>query len=297
MSPSSKLKLNLVIASLLAIFWYLDRPTPEPTAIYDNVKLSQEQTSSAQFSLPLPAGENPKTWSLPAFIKEQTAAHPQLTGAYILENGIEALLARAWLADHATASIEVQYFIWSNDNIGILASEALIRAANRGVRVRVIVDDLLIDAADKTLLALAKHENVEIRIYNPKHRVGTNLGQRLWNIVADFKSANQRMHDKVFVVDGVVAITGGRNMASEYFNFHHESNFRDRDALILGDAVTQVKSNFENFWKHELSVPVERIFATHRFMQNKVDVSDQELQTIYQQLHVYANQEIGRAHV
>jgi putative cardiolipin synthase len=291
MSPSSKLKLNLVIASLLAFFWYLDRPTPEPTAIYDNVKLSQEQTSSAQFSLPLPAGENPKTWSLPAFIKEQTAAHPQMTGAYILENGIEALLARAWLADHATVSIEVQYFIWSNDNIGILASEALIRAANRGVKVRVIVDDLLIDAADKTLLALAKHENVEIRIYNPKHRVGTNLGQRLWNIVADFKSANQRMHDKVFVVDGVVAITGGRNMASEYFNFHHESNFRDRDALILGDAVTQVKSNFENFWKHELSVPVERIFATHRFMQNKVDVSDQEVQTIYQQLHVYANQD------
>jgi putative cardiolipin synthase len=291
MTPTNKLKLNLVIFSLLGLFWYLDRPTPEAKAIYESVKLLNAPGASAEFNLPVTSGENSKSWSLPVYLHDITAPHPEKTGACILENGIEALLARAWLADHATASIEVQYFIWSTDNIGTLASEALIRAANRGVKVRVIVDDLLIDAADKTLLALAKHPNVEIRIYNPKHRVGSHIGQRIWNIISDFKSANQRMHDKVFVVDGVVAITGGRNMASEYFNFHHESNFRDRDALILGTAVTEVRNNFENFWKHDLSVPVETIFANHRFMQSTVDISDQEVQTIYQQLHVYANQD------
>jgi putative cardiolipin synthase len=291
MTPANKLKLNLVVFGLLGLFWYLDRPTPEAKAIYESVKLVHAPVASAEFNLPLPAGENAKNWSLPDYLGSITASHPQETGAYILENGIEALLARAWLADHATTSIEVQYFIWSTDNIGTLASEALIRAANRGVKVRVIVDDLLIDAADKTLLALAKHPKVEIRIYNPKHRVGSHIGQRIWNIITDFKSANQRMHDKVFVVDGAVAITGGRNMASEYFNFHHESNFRDRDALILGAAVKVVSSNFENFWKHDLSVPVETIFAHHRFMKSAVDISDKEVQTIYQQLHIYANQD------
>ena len=86
------------------------------------------------------------------------------------------------------------------------------------------------------------------------------------------------MHDKTFVVDGVVAITGGRNMASEYFNFHHEANFRDRDALILGKAVSEIGKNFNNFWQHPLSVPVEKIFAEHRFFQGETNLSDQEVE-------------------
>src|SRR5262245_13054544 len=88
-------------------------------------------------------------------VDEAIRAHAGLTGSLVLERGDEALLARAWLVDHARSGIEVQYFIWSTDNIGILASEALLRAAERGVAVRVIVDDLFIDASDATLLALA----------------------------------------------------------------------------------------------------------------------------------------------
>ncbi len=116
------------------------------------------------------------------FIDAQIAAHPHTSGVYVLDTGEDALVARAWLADHAQTSIEVQYFIWSADNIGILASEALLRAADRGVKVRVIVDDLLIDAPDKSLLALAKHPNVEIRIYNSQHSVGTPFHKRLLNL-------------------------------------------------------------------------------------------------------------------
>lgn len=290
MTPLNKLKLNSVIFSLLVLFWFLDRPFPKNLAIYESVSLpiSANTDLENQFRLDNKTDSTSALWSLPNYIASVTSKHPEQTGAYILENGFEALLARAWLADHATKSIEVQYFIWSNDNIGTLASEALIRAANRGVKVRVIVDDLLIEAEDQTLIALAKHPNVDIRIYNPKHRVGTNAGQRLWNIVNEFKSVNQRMHDKTFVVDGVVAITGGRNMASEYFNFHHEANFRDRDALILGKAVTEVGKNFNNFWQHPLSVPVEKIFADHRFFQGETNLSDQEVIRIYQQLHAYA---------
>ena len=130
------------------------------------------------------------------FIDTQIASHPDKTGVFVLDKGEDALVARAWLADYAKQTIEVQYFIWSDDNIGTLASEALLRAADRGVMVRVIVDDLLINAPDQTLLALALHPNINIKIYNPQHSVGVPFHKRLINIITDFRGVNQRMHDK-----------------------------------------------------------------------------------------------------
>lgn len=223
-----------------------------------------------------------------AFIDGQIAAHPQQSGVYVLDKGEEALLARAWLADHAKKTIEVQYFIWSTDNIGILASETLLRAADRGVKVRVIVDDLLIDAPDKSLLALAKHPNIDIRIYNPQHSVGTPFHKRLLNIGLNFRGVNQRMHDKTFIVDGKLGITGGRNMAAEYFDFNHEYNFRDRDALLLGDVAKAMQTSFDKFWASPLSAPVEDLYDGLGLMQKNVSVKDEEIQKIYADLHSYA---------
>ena len=183
------------------------------------------------------------------------------TGAYILEKGEESLIGRAWLSQHATKSIDVQYFIWSTDNIGILAAQALLNAAERGVRVRVLVDDFLIDAEDRTLLLLSAHPNAEIRIYNPNITVGMSLWEKVKNVFTDFRAINQRMHDKTAIFDGVAGITGGRNMADEYFDFNHEYNFRDRDILLIGVAVEQMSENFEEFWKSEYAVPVEQVLA------------------------------------
>ena len=179
------------------------------------------------------------------------------TGAYILEKGEEALLGRAWLTQNAVRTIDVQYFIWSSDNIGTLAAEQLLSAAERGVRVRVLVDDTLIDAQDRTLLLLSAHPNSHIRIYNPNLRVGVNFWQRMGNAFTKFRSVNQRMHDKTAIFDGVAGITGGRNMADEYFDFDHDYNFRDRDVLLLGPAVTEMSENFEEFWNSEFAQPVE----------------------------------------
>lgn len=223
-----------------------------------------------------------------SLIDTHIAAHPNQSGVYVLDKGEEALLARAWLADHAQKSIEVQYFIWSTDNIGILASESLLRAADRGVKVRVIVDDLLINAPDKSLLALAKHPNIDIRIYNPQHSVGTPFHKRLLNIAVNFRGVNQRMHDKTFIVDGKIAITGGRNMAAEYFDYNHEYNFRDRDALLLGNVVKTMETSFNKFWNHALSAPVEELYDGLGLMQKNVNVNDSEVQEIYADLHSYA---------
>ncbi len=224
-----------------------------------------------------------------AVVDAEIAAHPGQTGAYILDTGESALRARAWLADHARHSIEVQYFIWSADNVGILATEALLRAAGRGVKVRVLVDDLLIDAPDKTLLALAKHPNVDIRVYNPKHQVGTPLHKRVLNVVTDFRGVNQRMHDKTFIVDGRVGITGGRNMADEYFDYDRDYTFRDRDVLLLGAAVTTMLANFDTFWASELAAPVEARFDGIGLMKKNVKVKDAEVQQVYRELHAYAS--------
>ncbi|WP_305045060.1 phospholipase D-like domain-containing protein [Geoalkalibacter sp.] len=215
------------------------------------------------------------------------AAHPGKTGAYVLDKGEESLLARAWLADQAERSIEVQYFIWSSDNIGTLATESLLRAAERGVRVRVLVDDLLIDAPDEFLLALAAHPHIDIRIYNPLHQVGTSKKQRLWNVFSNFRGVNQRMHDKTFIVDGLVAITGGRNMADEYYDYDQQYNFRDRDLLLLGPAAAEMLGSFEQFWDSELAKPVQTLLADSR---RRPDGT--RIQAIYRDLHQYAaNQE------
>jgi putative cardiolipin synthase len=224
-----------------------------------------------------------------AYIDAQLQAHPGLTGSYVLDRGEQALLARAWLVDHARTSIEVQYFIWSTDNIGILASEALLRAANRGVKVRVIVDDLMIDAPDKSLLALAHHPNIDIRIYNPVHSVGVPWYRRLLHLVTNFRGANQRMHDKTLIVDGELAITGGRNMADEYFDYDHAYNFRDRDALVIGAVVPQIRASFERFWGSNLSLPVEKLYSETSLMRKHVTVQDAEVQQIYADLGAYAS--------
>jgi putative cardiolipin synthase len=229
------------------------------------------------------AGQSLRDW-VDANCEHCAPLMAEQTGVFILEKGEVALMTRAWLAAHAQQSIEVQYFIWSTDNIGILAAEMLLKAADRGVTVRVLVDDFLIDAEGNTLALLAAHPNVEIRIYNPNFSVGTSLFRRLVNAVLDFRGLNQRMHDKTAIFDGVAGITGGRNMADEYFDFDVDYNFRDREVLLLGAAVGDMRDNFEEFWAHPLAVAVEDLL---------VDPDDpinaEEAQQHFDELHAYAN--------
>lgn len=230
--------------------------------------------------------------SLDDWVADNCADCPGLmadrTGVHILEKGEEALMGRAWLTQHAQQSIDIQYFIWSTDNIGILAAQMLLEAANRGVVVRVLVDDFLIDAKDETLLLLAAHENVHIRIYNPKYSVGTSLLGMLSNAIMDFRGTNQRMHDKTAIFDNVAGITGGRNMADEYFDFDPAYNFRDRDILLLGPAVGDMTENFDEFWESPLAVPVEDLLDD-----SGPSITAQGVQEKYDALYAYANDPVN----
>lgn len=202
------------------------------------------------------------------------------TGVVALEEGDGSMVARAWLTESAETSIDIQYFIFSADNIGLIAVDYLLRAADRGVKVRILVDDIMVEADADDLVALDKHPNMEIKIYNPTANIGKNLPVKLYKLTTDFREFNQRMHNKTFIVDGKVAITGGRNMADEYFDYDHEYNFRDRDVLLIGQVIHVMQNSFEQFWSSPLSVSVSEL----------VEVSDAELnlEAKYEYLRQYA---------
>lgn len=178
------------------------------------------------------------------------------TGVFVLEDGGGAMISRAWLTEYAEQTIDIQYFIFSIDNVGLIACDYLVRAADRGVKVRLLVDDIMVDADLQDILTLDSHENISIKVYNPGINLGKNIFNKLGKLATDFRSANQRMHNKTFIVDGKVVITGGRNIADEYFDYDHEYNFRDRDVLLLGKEVQDVNASFLKFWNSDLSVEV-----------------------------------------
>jgi phosphatidylserine/phosphatidylglycerophosphate/cardiolipin synthase-like enzyme len=202
------------------------------------------------------------------------------TGVYVLEDGAGSMVARAWLTEYAEKTIDIQYFIFCTDNIGLIAIDYLVRAADRGIKIRILVDDIMVDAELSDILMVDHHENIEIRIYNPGVNLGKSIFGKLKTLTTDFRGFNQRMHNKTFIVDGHIVITGGRNIADEYFDFDHEYNFRDRDVLLMGRDTDQVNTSFEEFWNSSLSIPVLQL------------VNDEEFETpdsvLYETLHQYA---------
>jgi len=202
------------------------------------------------------------------------------SGVYVLEDGGGSLVARAWLCEYAEKTIDIQYFIFSTDNVGLIACDYLVRAAERGVKVRILVDDIMVEARVDDLLTLESHENISIKIYNPGVNLGKNLYSKLKKFSTDFRSANQRMHNKTLTVDGKVVITGGRNIADEYFDYDHEYNFRDRDVLLLGTVTEVVQQSFNQFWDNELSVSVTDVVT-------ETDTTN-AVATTFDKLHAYA---------
>lgn len=187
------------------------------------------------------------------------------TGVYVLEDGDGSMVARAWLSEYAEHSIDIQYFIFTADNVGLIAADYLVRAADRGVKVRILVDDIMVEADEQKLLTLDSHENISIKIYNPGTNVGKKISDKIIHLSTNFRNANQRMHNKTFTVDGKVVITGGRNIADEYFDYDHEYNFRDRDVLLIGGVTKQIQESFDVFWNSNLVYEVKSLIDTTQY--------------------------------
>ncbi|PSV49943.1 phospholipase D family protein [Photobacterium indicum] len=180
----------------------------------------------------------------------------QETSAVLLQDtGWDALAQRLALIETAEHSIDIQYYIWNSDASGHYLANRLIAAADRGVKVRVMLDDINLNEREDLLVTLDSHPQIEIRIFNP---IPTRRGVTKWlNFLGDFSRLNRRMHNKSFTVDGAFSIVGGRNIGDEYFDLSDEINFRDRDVLVMGSVVTDIQVSFGEYWDSRWSYPVD----------------------------------------
>jgi cardiolipin synthase C len=182
-------------------------------------------------------------------------AHPGLCGVYALAEPREAFAARMLLAQTAHRSLDLQYYIWRQDMSGTLLLDALLCAANRGVRVRLLLDDINTGGLDNTLSALDSHPNVQVRLFNPF----AMRDHRWLGYLTDFSRLNRRMHNKSFTADNQVTIVGGRNVGDEYFDATNAVAFVDLDVMAIGPVVRDVSSNFDRYWASESSFPLDRL--------------------------------------
>jgi len=171
---------------------------------------------------------------------------------YPIADGIDALAARLLLAARAERSIDVQYYLIKDDLVGKVFIDALLQAADRGVRVRLLLDDIFTRGYDSGMAALDAHPNFEIRIFNPFGR----SGGRAVNSVMSFKRINRRMHNKSFTIDNQITLIGGRNIADEYFGARKDAKFGDLDVVGIGPVVQDVSNMFDTYWNHEAALPV-----------------------------------------
>ncbi len=183
--------------------------------------------------------------------------HPGQAGVVALADGREAFAARMLLTEAATRSLDIQTYIWRGDSTGTLMFEQIRRAAERGVRVRLLIDDNGTSGLDPLLAMLDTHPNIEIRLFNPfKHRNSRWLGY-----LFAFNRLNRRMHNKSFTADGQSTIVGGRNIGDEYFSAGQDTSFADLDVLAVGSVVHEVSASFDRFWNSESAVGVSTVLA------------------------------------
>ncbi|UOO80910.1 phospholipase D family protein [Uruburuella testudinis] len=200
------------------------------------------------------------------------------SGIYLLGDAHDAFVARATLIESADHTLDLQYYIWHNDVSGKLLFNMLYRAADRGVRVRLLLDDNNTNGLDNVLAALDSHANIEIRLFNP-------FITRKWRALGyltDFPRLNRRMHNKSLTADNKATIIGGRNIGDEYFNVSQDTAFADLDILATGSVVSQVSQDFDRYWASQSAYPLARIIT-------KVDI-----QTGFNQL---AGNDSSKAHI
>jgi len=188
-------------------------------------------------------------------VAADVAAHPGKAGIHAMPVATDAFAARALLAATAEKSLDVQYYIWHGDQTGYLLYEAMWRAAERGVRVRILLDDANTKGLDETLATLDAHPNIEVRLYNPLMQ----RDARLMNFVTDFERVNRRMHNKSFTADNQATIVGGRNVGNEYFGAGEEAEFSDLDVIAIGPVVREVSTEFDLYWNSASAYPADRI--------------------------------------
>ncbi|KXU84238.1 phospholipase [Paraburkholderia monticola] len=201
--------------------------------------------------------QNTESTRLGTLFAPEERSHPGDGAFHLLADPTDAIVARIVLTETAERSLDLQYYIWHSDLTGRELGAAVLKAADRGVRVRVLIDDLGTNADDQVLLTLSSHPNVKIRLFNPvANRHFKSLGAAL-----EFSRVDRRMHNKAIIADNQAAILGGRNIGDEYFGASKVVTFGDLDVLVHGPVVRKVSAAFDEFWNSESSYSIEQLMG------------------------------------
>ncbi len=213
--------------------------------------LPKQQTQPVEYAFNTPTDDT----SLAKIVLPLREQNPNLTGYHVLYDPLEALAARIELINKAEKSLDLQYYIWDNDKIGALALHAMIKAADRGVKIRLLVDDNNAKKMEGIYMALDQHANIDVKLYNPyrfRHF-------RPVDMVLDLKRINRRMHNKSFIADNQIALIGGRNMSNQYYNVSDNYQFSDVDVMLVGAASDEIIHSFDEYWNDDYAFPVRRL--------------------------------------
>ncbi len=222
------------------------------------------------------AYKNHKSTKIGRLFEKEAAKHPGKSGFHLIPHGQEAFTSRIAMTEIAEKSLDLQYYLWHSDSTGVLLAHHVLKAADRGVKVRILIDDIGLAGDDSVIASMDAHPNIQIRIFNPfAHRSLRGL-----NFLRDFNRLNHRMHNKTFVVDNTVAIIGGRNIGDQYFAVSEESNFRDLDIAAAGPVVQQISNVYDYFWNGNWSVPIAALAGRTYTQEDLVKVK----QTIRQKI-------------
>ncbi|SFZ98308.1 Cardiolipin synthetase [hydrothermal vent metagenome] len=196
-----------------------------------------------------------KSTNIGKVLEKEVALHNGKSGFDVIRYGREAFTARIAMTDLTEKTLDLQYYIWDSDETGRLLALHTLQVADRGVKVRVLLDDIGLESHDKMIAALDAHPNIDIRIFNPF----SNRNWHIFDMLSDTERVNHRMHNKTVIMDNAFAIVGGRNIGNHYFGVSDESNFRDMDIAAVGPIVRDVSKMYDYFWNGKWSVPISVI--------------------------------------
>jgi putative cardiolipin synthase len=238
--PKRRRRLAVAGLLLVAVLVILDRCNRLPSIGHRTSSTAMTDTGSTRLGVA---------------VAPLVGAHPHLSGIHVLRNARDAFAARHLLASAAQRTLDVQYYIWRNDQSGTLLMQALVDAADRGVRVRLLLDDMNTSDLDAPLAAIDAHPRIEVRLFNPF----AIRSPRAIGYLTEFPRLNRRMHNKSFTADNQVTIIGGRNVGDEYFGATDGVLFADLDAIAIGPVVGEVSNDFDRYWASDSSYPADRL--------------------------------------
>jgi putative cardiolipin synthase len=244
----------LLICGIIVLFGVLSF-----VAVYSHDRFLKRSRAKPSFALPVAPSDTVLDRAVRALMARSTARN----GLAMVADNFDAFAIRALTARGARRSLDLMYYIWRRDLTGRLLAHELIAAADRGVRVRILIDDINTRGSDHVFLALDAHRNIELRLFNPSRMREGAIVRTIELMLRAFR-ATRRMHNKAWIADGRVAIVGGRNIGDEYFDAATSANFHDLDMVLMGDVVGQSERIFDSFWNSAATLPIRALAVRRR---------------------------------